>query len=888
MKICPECKTEYPDEVSVCAADGSVLVRKRPEDKLIGKTIDGKYKVLDRLAGGGMGAVYRAEHTLMKRVVALKVLHRHLAEGEDDAVFLQRFQREARTASQISHPHAVTIHDFGVFEDDAYLVMQYVEGMSLRALLAQRGRLQVSAVATILQQIGGAIQSAHDLGIIHRDLKPDNIVVAERPNGAFHAVVLDFGIAKVLGREESGLASVTRTGRILGTPQYMAPEQVLGQPVDVRTDIYALGIILYEMLSGEIPFAADSLMPLMMKHVNEAPQMLRQFKPDLGIPGAVESVVMRAIQKSPAKRQQTAAQLVQEFDTAATPSPASGWDFELERNTVDRPVPKTPTAVSEVVSRPVAIWGACALLVCSCAYLLFVWRQPSEERGSTLPVRPAQIPAAAAVAGAGSTGTGSTQQTTLPMAGVGMRIDLKQDFIEVVEVFAGSPAMRAGLAAGDQILSIDQTPVSTLTEWQATQKIRGTEGVPVKLSVRNSVDAEARAVSIVRGPIAVPAVENAQARAEQLLSEGKGDEAIRLLEKSSAENPQSAVVLVALGSVYQRTGRMSDAVSRYDSALKIDPDYALALYNRGSALLSLGKLTEAAGSLKQAAVLDPLNPETHRILAQTLYKIGDLEGSIASYSEAIAHKPKDASLHYELGLAFAAMGGVSEAIREYETAVELNPQDSRSQSVLGGTYTLLGRFDQAKEHLDEALKLNANNSEAHLHLAAVYRSKGEFDASIRELREALRLNPGYMQAQKNLAQLLVQLARFDEAYPVLNEAIRLAPDDAALQNNLGWVLNNLGRFSEAVPVLEDAIKLNPNNAIANYNLGTALGNLGKFSEAKDAFQRSVELDPQYAVAHYNLGRALERLGSADQAQQHFKRAAELAPGTDLFERAIRK
>ena len=277
---------------------------------LIGTTIDGKYRIESKLGEGGMGAVYSATRLLIGDVVAIKVLH---TDQVADQQAVERFRREAQAAARLKHPNVVTIHDFGVTNKNlAYLVMEMVEGESLRSIIKQQGPLSASATAAIASQVCAALEEAHQRHIVHRDLKPDNIIVAASQTG-LRVKVLDFGIAKLRDLPVTA-DSLTQTGTVIGTPRYMSPEQCMGEELDGRSDIYSLGVILYEMLSGVVPFNSTSLTALIMQQVSQAPPSLRAI--NINITPVIERVVMWALEKRPEARPQTAGALDQALRSA--------------------------------------------------------------------------------------------------------------------------------------------------------------------------------------------------------------------------------------------------------------------------------------------------------------------------------------------------------------------------------------------------------------------------------------------------------------------------------------------------------------------------------------------------------------------------------------------
>jgi serine/threonine protein kinase len=283
------------------------LILEHDYSELIGTIFEGKYKIEIKLGEGGMGVVYRATHTLMDRPVAIKFLH---SDRLTDSSAIERFKREARAAGRIQHPNATAVLDFGIANDIFYLVMEYLEGRSLRDKLRLEGPLSGKEAVRIMSQVCKAVDHAHKCNVIHRDLKPDNIFLQDKGDEEI-VKVLDFGIAKFTFGGSSTVVGST-TEMFIGTPHYMSPEQCQADPLDPTSDIYSLGVILFEMLTGKLPFKGNSLLSIAIKHLNETPPSLREFRPDL--PKEAEAVIMKALMKDSKKRHQSAQELAEDLE----------------------------------------------------------------------------------------------------------------------------------------------------------------------------------------------------------------------------------------------------------------------------------------------------------------------------------------------------------------------------------------------------------------------------------------------------------------------------------------------------------------------------------------------------------------------------------------------
>ena len=323
MRVCPQCAREYLEGEAFCPFDGArlregarAMATVPPTDPYLGMTLDGRYRI-DRVLGrGGMGTVYAAKLVALDKPVALKLLR---PVQDDDGQAVGRFEREARAASRLGNPHIVDIFDFGRAQNGlSYLAMELLDGEDLGNVLARERRLPLDRALRIVLQCCTALGAAHAAGIVHRDLKPENVFLVARGDEREFVKIVDFGLAKISETEQDGAPGrkLTRTGMIFGTPQYMSPEQGMGRPTDHRSDIYALGLILYELLTGKVPFDGETFMSVIQQHLSDPPPALRTMEPSVDVPPSVEAVIYRCLDKRAGSRPQSMGELAEELVSA--------------------------------------------------------------------------------------------------------------------------------------------------------------------------------------------------------------------------------------------------------------------------------------------------------------------------------------------------------------------------------------------------------------------------------------------------------------------------------------------------------------------------------------------------------------------------------------------
>jgi serine/threonine protein kinase len=315
-KVCPRCGAEYPANARFCETDGTALRVATGGTDLEGSIVADRYLILRKLGEGGMGRVYLAEHVKMGRKSALKVLHPGMVKDLDA---ITRFNREAANASRISHPNVAAVYDFGETADGLiYLAMEYVDGESLARVIEKNGPLSPRRAGEIVRQTADALAVAHEVGLVHRDLKPDNILLVATRDGGDLVKVVDFGIAKAADDESR---KVTKTGFLIGTPDYMSPEQFAGDALDGRSDIYSLGLVAFNMLTGRLPFPSESARESLIMRLTDAPMSLRLAAPSVDWPDDVQEVIDKALARDPARRYQSAGEFGQAFHAAVSRMP---------------------------------------------------------------------------------------------------------------------------------------------------------------------------------------------------------------------------------------------------------------------------------------------------------------------------------------------------------------------------------------------------------------------------------------------------------------------------------------------------------------------------------------------------------------------------------------
>ncbi|HKV41891.1 MAG TPA: tetratricopeptide repeat protein [Blastocatellia bacterium] len=711
MKSCIKCGKTYSNDATFCTEDGSGLVlspgsgatpdaRTVPPppaaDPMIGKLLAGRYQIQEKIGQGGMGAVYRALHTKMNRVSAVKLLPLQAADADAPA----RFNREAQMASRIDNAHAVIIYDFGETEDGAlYLAMEYIDGQTLSTLLARERKLSADRTSHIIRQIAEALSAAHRLGIVHRDLKPDNIMVCRKGEEIDYVKVLDFGIAKTV---DDSAENLTRTGLVLGTPVYMSPEQLSGEKLDARSDLYSLALIAYQMLSGVLPFEGDSAQSIMIKRLTTAPAPLRINLPTVG--EGLERAVMSGLERNRDLRPRTAAEFAAGFEAARLNQPTA---------TLGSAGQGSEDATQLTPAKETGRFGA--------------------PRETAAPIMPRAAPTVADEMATREmkSKVGTSEQESEP------KKDLRPspqaaDYVTRASTSSGFPAP----PGGSQPTLVARPPEAQTTPPagmpplgntavvnRQTPPIPGPYGSPgptIPISGSGTFPTPGNNAAPKRSGIAAFAI----AVLVLGLIGAAGVGGYLLYSKSAklpSSNPRTNSNARPKGPVSSDSPVTADspnpgpvptpsmAASAHYEAGKSHQEQGELLAHSGSKENAIEEYKKAIVEYRQAIQLQPDSPEAHENLGVALYNTGDLEGAIGEYNIAIQqYNEKNGAtpkVMTNLGLALFDSRRYQQAADAFSKALELDPNDHDLYVHRGLALQNAGRIEAANADYNRYLKL---------------------------------------------------------------------------------------------------------------------------------------------------------------------------------------
>jgi tetratricopeptide (TPR) repeat protein/TolB-like protein/predicted Ser/Thr protein kinase len=760
-----------------------------------------RYRVEALLGQGGMGRVYKAYDKDLDRTVAIKVV-RDGAIGESDA--LKRFKQELVLASKISHKNILRIHDMGDVGGLRFISMAFVEGKDLQHIIRENPKMPLERILNFARQIAEALAAAHAEGVVHRDLKPQNLLVDKNDQ----IFVCDFGLAKSF---EEGAIGMTRTGAFLGTPRYMSPEQVEGKPADGRADLYAFGLILYEMVIGDVPFTGESTLKVMYQRIQEKPKSPKILRPDL--PNWLVKIIMRCLERDPNDRYQNAYEILADLQGGASGSSVS----RVGMSRIGSGSQSVIIQIPEFASRR-WVWVVAGIV----ALLLIAFAIP--------PVRHL-------IPGFHGEQTGSAGSAA-----------------------SGIPPLASGRYVAILPLQVlgDQSQLGYLA--QGIQEALGAKLFQLKGVHVTSSDAAAKADP--KQPVEKIARSLGANTLVQGMVQGNGDKIRIILNMEDAVNGKRiwsqqfdgvpADLFTLEDHIYAQVVSAMDVnpTNEENANAEARPTDNVASYDfylRGRNALRVNdakSIQTALDYFNQAVKQDPKFALAYTGVAQASLRMFGLTNDGFWTQKALA----------------AA-----------QQALQLNDKLPEVHSTLGSVYRATGKYSEAIAELNRAQALAPNSDEVYYRLGNVYMSKGDMPHAIEAFQKAVQLNPYYWINENSLGVAYFQVGEYDKALDAFKQVSTLEPDVNAGYENAGNVLVQQAKYSEAVPSLQKALAIEP-NAGAYSNLGTAYFFLKQYAESAQAFEKAVALNANDTQLAVNLGDAYRALGQTEKAHAAYQQA----------------
>ena len=707
-----------------------------------GSVLGDRYEILQLLGQGGMGAVYKARDLELERLVALKVIRPDLASHPE---ILRRFKQELILAREVTHRNVVRIFDLGQASGVRYITMQYVEGRDLRALLHEKGKLTPEEAVPIFLQIAAALEAAHHAGVVHRDLKPQNVMVDK--DGRVY--VMDFGLARSL--ETPGM---TQTGALMGTPEYMSPEQAKGMKVDARSDLFSLGIIFYEMLSGVSPFKADTAMATMFKRTQERAVPLAQA--GSGVPVFLSDIVSKCLEIEPEERFASARELAQQLEIWLGPSAGS--------STTILPAPRTAAYWK---------WASAALAVLlTVAVIAFRLKNPARPNAAHAPV-------SVLVADfTNHTGDPIFDDTLEPM------FNFALEGASFINAFNRGNARKLAGQLPHPTDKLDEQSARLIAMSQGIGDIvtgsLSRRGDGYKLSVE--------AMDSISGNTISSADVTAANKDELLLAVPKLAAPIR---KALGDSTPESVQLTAAGGAFQAAsleaahqygiameqqfaGNMEGALRSFSKAAELDPNFGRAYAGMAAVAGNLGQLQDAEKYVKLAMEHVDRMTERERYRIRGLYyaRIGNWQKCVDEFSELVKQYPADNIGHNNLANCFSYLRNMPKAVEEARRAVEVSPKTAGSRMNLSLFSSYGGAFESGEREARAALQLNPSYPKAYLALAFAQVGQGQLPQAAETYQKLEKVSTlGSSIAVAGLADLALYEGRFREAVRKLQKGV---------------------------------------------------------------------------------------------------------------------
>jgi tetratricopeptide (TPR) repeat protein/predicted Ser/Thr protein kinase len=839
-----------------------------------GVLFGGRYEIMGVLGQGGMGAVYKARDRELDRLIALKVIRPELAT---DPAILLRFKQELILSRNVTHKNVVRIFDLGEAEGIRFISMEYVDGEDLRTILRRQGKFPPAEAIAVVEQVCRALDTAHSEGVIHRDLKPQNIMRDQHGR----IVVMDFGLARSLG--ESGM---TQTGAIVGTMEYMSPEQAMGSALDQRSDIFSVGLIFFELLTGKAPYQADTAIASLMKRTREEAQSAADV--DASVPRSLSAIVSRCLEREPANRYHSAVELLQQLTTwEANPNISA----ETLSKMIPHPIVRRLRFNLDLPGKS-WMWIAGAVLVIALA--TFAGRTllnrapaatevakgiPPLSRGAYVAVMPMKI---------------LGDEKALGYVAEGIQEALAAKLFQLKEVHLASSATTEDVAKKNLPLAKMAQELGVNLVVQGNVQGSG-DKLRVVLSLTDATagdDGHLRWSQDFQGvPQDLLALEDQiyGTLATALALKPTNEEQARV-GAHPTENVK-AYDLYLQGRNTLRNGHSQDAYKQaaelFEQAIDKDPNFALAYTGRADSSLRMYGETKdsvwadkATLAAQQAERLSNNLPEVHLSLGSVYATTGKNTQAVAELKRALELAPNSDEAYRSLGDAYFSSGQSEEGIAAYQKAVAANSYYWLNHTALGNAYFRLGDTAKALPEFQKVTEIASDNPMGYEGLGEVYLREGKWGEAIPQFQKAIAIAPD-ADTYSNLGTAYFWLKNYDQATKMYEKAVQMTPNDEQLQGNLGDAYRWSGHSDQAATAYGKAISLafqelqvNPRSAMTMGDLGLLYAKKGDAANALQYTNQARAIKPDDVQLRYSEAQVKTLIGKPEDALKSLRLALE--------------
>ena len=833
------------------------------------------YVLLEQIGMGGMGVVFRARDTRLGRDVAVKVLNPGAIADQDAR---RRFRNEALALSRLNHPNIETVFDFGSQDEVDFLVIEYIPGLSLDVRLT-RGPLPAYEIAALGSQLALGLNAAHQQGVVHRDLKPGNLRIT--PDQRLK--ILDFGLAKFFCVDVGENAATTLTQGMAGTLPYMAPEQLRGEPADVRSDIYSAGAVLYEMSTGQRPFPETGAL-LVDAILNRPAITPTSWKRHLS-PG-MEAVIMKALEKDPRRRYQSAAELLSDMQRLpAGEDPGNLATAEYVSAARTEALAPGLAATTALPSRKKWLPALLAML------LLLVAAGIYSQRGRvrSLVSGQASVPAQKFLAVLPFRSVGGDSNDQAFIQGIAETVSIK-----LMQLTASHPLQMAspgevhGLRNPTAEDAHRDLGVNLVLEG-SLQHVGGDMRVNLSLvDAGNHRQLRADSVSVPASDPFTLEDQVVDAATRMLEIEFHEDEKLERGAQGTANRDAYQLYLRGRGYLQniEKPEDVDSAISEFQSALKLDPGYAGARAGLGMAYWAKYRsskdpqwIVRGRRACQGALQISPQLQAGNVCLAVLDNGSGHYQTAASEFELALRSDPSNDDAYRGLASAYEHMGSIDQAEKTMRKAIALRPQDAHCYSNLGSLYYRLARYAEAIEQYQKATALSPNNATHWSSLGGALLASGQYDKALHALQKAIEIRPSFG-AYSNLGQAYFMLRRFADAIPAFEQSEALGPRQIQAYGNLArayyWYppRRNLARaeFLRAIDLADADLKVNPDDADAHILAAEYFAMIGDRTAAGSHLKAALRLRPDDPESLYAAGIVHNQLGERKEALDWLRKA----------------